>query len=84
MNTNKGRVLTLTIRIEDPEQAEWIWKAHKEPANGMFVMGIASGDQLKALRVYEDRWESAAEMADLAGEDYIDNLEKRHPLPEEE
>jgi hypothetical protein len=45
MMSNLGRVLTITVKITDPEAAKWIWDAHLgEPQHGVKVTAISDGD----------------------------------------
>jgi len=42
---NLGRILTIRVKITDPEKAKWIWDAHIGPAqHGVEVGAIADGD----------------------------------------
>ena len=41
---NKGRVLTVRLTIEDPEAADWIWKAYPNPINGITISALSNGD----------------------------------------
>lgn len=43
---DKGRILTLKVKIEDGQSADWIWEAHKAPVNGIRVLAIADGDKI--------------------------------------
>jgi hypothetical protein len=45
----KDRVITVVLRVKDPEIASMIWKAHGEKRNmaGCEILGVADGDYLK-------------------------------------
>lgn len=54
MNDNTGRVLTLRVKITDPIEAEWIWKAHLgKSLNGVQVEAIAEGDMFTERDEYK-------------------------------
>ena len=49
MNNNQDRVLSLVLKITDPEKAKWIWDYHlrEKPFKnelGVEIWGITDGD----------------------------------------
>lgn len=52
--SNLGRILTIRVKITDPEAAKWIWDAHMHGSrHGVEVSAIAEGDRLSGADFIE-------------------------------
>lgn len=92
MRDNTGRVLTLRVTIKDPEEAEWIWKAHLDKSiHGVTINAIAEGDLFAQRDLYRsaasfyireegETTEEAIEAHDCGGFDSVEDAVAKAPL----